>query len=239
MNLKPNLSKIFKENLDAVSNNIVSMGAPQKPKKEYAVVRYENDNEETTIPIVRWEGDVAVCLDANGSEIGVKPIRVVNKPFFEKHGGEAFGKTLQDIADHHKVDIEKLEKQLEKGIAIEGEHGKDKESARRIAMDHLWENPEYYSKLVASGLEEPIEEGLLGSLGNAAMGAVKGAVQGFSGKNQDQGQDPSQMDPEKYKKYKAESEKIRKDIDKMTQQLQKLRADKASLAKKYGVNPNA
>jgi hypothetical protein len=161
------------------------------------------------------------------------------KQIKEKRGGEAFGKTLQDIATHHKVDIKELEKQLEKGIGIEGEHGEDASMAKKVAMDHLWENPKYYTKLVSCGLEEPIEEGLLGSLGNAAVGAVKGAVAGATGNKPGQGQDPSQMDPNVYKKYQAENDKLAKQKDVLTKQLQKLNQDKAALAKKYNVNPNA
>jgi hypothetical protein len=160
----------------------------------------------------------------------------------EARGGEAFGKTLQDIANHHKVDIKDLEQELKKGIAIEGEHGEDAVKAKKIAMDHLWENPKYYSKLIGCGLEEPkeeIDEGLLGSLGQAAVGAVKGAANAIKGGNTAQGQDPSQMDPAEYKKYQSAVQKVNKTIEKLTQELQKSRKEKADLAKKYNVNPNA
>jgi hypothetical protein len=64
-------------------------------------------------------------------------------------GGKADGKTLQDIAAHHgdKTTYEKLEKQLAMGRKVEKEHAKDRDKAREIALDHLWEDPEYYTKL--------------------------------------------------------------------------------------------
>jgi hypothetical protein len=47
-------------------------------------------------------------------------------------------------------------KQLEIGIKVEKEHSSDKMIATRIALDHLAENPEYYTELVQSGLvDEP------------------------------------------------------------------------------------
>jgi copper(I)-binding protein len=70
-------------------------------------------------------------------------------------GGIADKKTLKDIAKKHDkkgyyhIDdmVSSLKKQLEKGIKVEMEHTKDKTKAREIAMDHLWEHPNYYDKL--------------------------------------------------------------------------------------------
>ena len=46
--------------------------------------------------------------------------------------------------------------ELAVGIAVESEHTEDKQSAEEIALDHLEENPKYYSELVKSGLaDEP------------------------------------------------------------------------------------
>lgn len=42
--------------------------------------------------------------------------------------------------------------QLKKGIKVEFEHTKDHNLAQEIAMDHLSEDPEYYSKLDKAGL---------------------------------------------------------------------------------------
>ncbi len=63
-------------------------------------------------------------------------------------GGLSDGKSLKDLAKKHKVDIEELKKQLEMGIDVEKkEHIKNKKSAEEIAMDHLFEDPKYYTKL--------------------------------------------------------------------------------------------
>ena len=43
-------------------------------------------------------------------------------------------------------------KELSIGVQVEMEHTNDEKIATEIAMDHLTEDPEYYSKLVAAGL---------------------------------------------------------------------------------------
>lgn len=76
-------------------------------------------------------------------------------------GGLSKGHTLMDLAKKHSKDkktkiqsperIEKmfnhLEHQLTKGIKIEMEHTDSKKIAKEIAMDHLFEDPNYYNKL--------------------------------------------------------------------------------------------
>lgn len=62
-------------------------------------------------------------------------------------GGVADNKSLSDIAKKHKVDVKVLTKQFEKGVKVEMEHTEDKEKAKEIAMDHIFEDPNYYTKL--------------------------------------------------------------------------------------------
>lgn len=58
-------------------------------------------------------------------------------------------KTLspEAIAKKHNVHIDHINKQLDMGIAIEKEHSSSHKVAREIALDHLKELPDYYSKL--------------------------------------------------------------------------------------------
>jgi hypothetical protein len=64
-------------------------------------------------------------------------------------GGLAKGMDLTDVANHHKVDIDELMKEFELGIKTEMEHTSDKKVAEEIALDHLFEDPKYYTKLTA------------------------------------------------------------------------------------------
>jgi hypothetical protein len=59
----------------------------------------------------------------------------------------------QQIADKHGVSLEKINKQIEMGTKKEAkEHGEKK--AHEIAMEHVFENPEYYTKLSKAGIED-------------------------------------------------------------------------------------
>lgn len=62
--------------------------------------------------------------------------------------GLSQGMTLEDIARKHKVDPLLIQKELIKGIEVEKEHTSSEEEARKIAMDHLVETPDYYSRLL-------------------------------------------------------------------------------------------
>jgi hypothetical protein len=64
------------------------------------------------------------------------------------------GMSLQDIASKHKVDLNTIKQELKKGVKVEMEHTSDLKKAARITMDHLVEDPKYYSKLATLGLEE-------------------------------------------------------------------------------------
>lgn len=59
---------------------------------------------------------------------------------------------MEDIATLHNVDLKELKKELLMGIEVEKEHTPSEETASQIAMDHLTEDPRYYSKLKKIGL---------------------------------------------------------------------------------------
>lgn len=60
-------------------------------------------------------------------------------------GGKADDMSVEDLADKHNVDVKDIEKEIEVGVRIEMEHTDDKEIAREIAMDHIFEFPDYYT----------------------------------------------------------------------------------------------
>jgi hypothetical protein len=77
---------------------------------------------------------------------------------YEEHipGGRASGMTLAQIAASHGVDIKDIQRQLAVGIEVEMEHTDSREKAEEIAMDHVSEEPQYYTKLIRDGLvDEP------------------------------------------------------------------------------------
>ena len=55
--------------------------------------------------------------------------------------------TVDAIASKHNVDVKSIEQQLKLGIKVEKEHTSDEAVAREIALDHLMELPDYYTRL--------------------------------------------------------------------------------------------
>jgi hypothetical protein len=74
-----------------------------------------------------------------------------------KSGEMTPDKVYQKASVHKKwYHMEDFEKELSAGIEVEMEHTNDPERAKRIALDHLSEDPEYYEKLAKAGLvDEP------------------------------------------------------------------------------------
>ena len=62
-------------------------------------------------------------------------------PQFKTH------KTVEQIAKKHRLDVSFIQKQLDMGEPIEHEHTKDHDLARDIALQHLDEIPDYYTRL--------------------------------------------------------------------------------------------
>jgi hypothetical protein len=67
-------------------------------------------------------------------------------PFNEMHEIKSH-KTVEQIAKKHRLEVSFVKKQLEMGIPIEHEHTKDKDLATDIALQHLDEIPDYYTRL--------------------------------------------------------------------------------------------
>ena len=56
-------------------------------------------------------------------------------------------KTVEQIAKKHRLDVSFIQRQLDMGEPIEHEHTKDHELAMDIALQHLDEIPDYYTRL--------------------------------------------------------------------------------------------
>ncbi len=64
--------------------------------------------------------------------------------------------SISKIAKKHGVLVSVIQDQLKMGIKVEKEHTTDKEEARKIALQHLAEKPDYYTKL--KKVEKPQNE---------------------------------------------------------------------------------
>jgi hypothetical protein len=67
-------------------------------------------------------------------------------------GGLAKGLSLSDIAKKHNVSDSEITNEFKKGYKVEREHTTDSDVAKEIALDHLFEDPKYYTNL--SSIEE-------------------------------------------------------------------------------------
>lgn len=66
----------------------------------------------------------------------------------------------EEIAKKHKLPMDTINSQLEMGIKIESEHTGSKAMARMIALQHLEELPDYYSRLKKVETKKtPVKEG--------------------------------------------------------------------------------
>ena len=82
-------------------------------------------------------------------------------------GGKADNMTLLDIAKkfnkkgYYDMDdmLKSLKKELHLGMKVELEHSKSRAMAKEIAMDHLSENPSYYTKLKKADIDEDCWKG--------------------------------------------------------------------------------
>lgn len=72
-------------------------------------------------------------------------------------GGKADTLDLQGVANLHGIEVTPdLEVEFEIGQKVEREHTSSPEEAREIALDHLAENPKYYTDLINAGIvDEP------------------------------------------------------------------------------------
>jgi hypothetical protein len=66
---------------------------------------------------------------------------------YEPEGTMIRESIIEKLAKKHGVSEDQIEKQLEMGMEVEKEHTDNPKEARKIALDHLKEKPDYYTKL--------------------------------------------------------------------------------------------
>lgn len=71
-------------------------------------------------------------------------------------GGLADKMSAEDIAKKHGVEVNHIKSQIKMGLKVEMEHTNDPRKALEIAMDHMVESPDYYTKL--KEMEESFED---------------------------------------------------------------------------------
>jgi hypothetical protein len=165
-------NEIEKGDMDSVMN-IAKTYKKTNPKKLVQVIK----SGDYKRPLILKFGDRYHLVAGNtrlctAAAMGVNPkvfigtIDNINETEKLK-GGLSDKKTLEDIAKKHDSKgyydtvnmVQSLKKQLDMGIEIEMEHTNNENVAIEIALDHLWENPKYYSKLKKSNIDEDCWKG--------------------------------------------------------------------------------
>ena len=133
-----------------------------------------NENASGYIPTAREKNDprysMALTVDIKPGQVGKEANKLALKT--NKQGkpallmktanmiGEALDKpemTVPELAKKHRVSVDKIKKQLAKGIRVEKEHTTSDATAREIALDHLAEFPDYYDRLEKAETREGLE----------------------------------------------------------------------------------
>jgi hypothetical protein len=166
-------NEIEKGDIEAV-NDIAKMYNKTNPNKLIKAIKSGDYHR----PLILKMGDRYILIAGNtrlctAAAMGVNPkvfIGEIGEDINESEllkGGNADNKSLIQIAKKHDAKnyyhiddmVKSLKKQVEMGLPIEMEHTDDKDKAREIVMDHLWENPSYYTKLKKSDIEEDCWKG--------------------------------------------------------------------------------
>jgi hypothetical protein len=161
-------NEIEKGDIEAV-NDIAKMYNKTNPKKLIKAIKSGDYHR----PLILKMGERYILIAGNtrlctAAAMGVNPkvfIGEIGEEINESNllkGGNSDNKTLIQLAKRHDAKgyyhidnmVQSLRKELEMGVKIELEHTDNEDMAKEIAMDHLWENPSYYSKLKKSEIEE-------------------------------------------------------------------------------------
>lgn len=147
-NLTPNVraTGIGKEYDTRGQGTVFPMGGLQDPAFRMGI---GENLDEPTIPVTGYGG-------GTNKEPMVEPGMTYGKPLLgpknnktkKKNTNMTEEKNPESIAKKHKVSIDQINKELKIGTKIEHEHTKDDHRARKIALDHLDEFPDYYTRLV-------------------------------------------------------------------------------------------
>jgi hypothetical protein len=133
--------------LDAIKNNYDGVIVENVLETDY-------ENIKTTDYITFSPTQIKLADGTNTKFDATNPdIRYAKGGLTNKNGHLAENMSLSDIATMHDTSIEKLEKQVKKGLKVEREHTSNPEEQLKIVKDHLYENHKYYSILEKVGLE--------------------------------------------------------------------------------------
>lgn len=87
-------------------------------------------------------------------------------------GGKGDNETVKNLAKKHGVPLKHIQNQLKMGLKVEMEHTNNPKKAKEISIDHISENPNYYTKLKSVGLADELDESKTGDFYYIAGNAI-------------------------------------------------------------------
>lgn len=142
-----------------IQEGIIKADLKKMITKISGAIGYKHDPKMRQELLAAFEEDIINIMNKHGYVAEGE-----DSEFFK--GGVANGMSAEDLADHHDISIEAIEKALAKGQNVELEHTDDASKAYEIAKDHIYEDPKYYDKLERVEEAEDHEVGM-------AMGQLK------------------------------------------------------------------
>lgn len=151
----------FRKRLEGLRQEIADTFEKKRQREEKE--RQEKETQEKSTPPRRSSSELPSFLNKKpnlkeelslvdkilAEMIGDKPGFNIKKP-----------KSLEDICKKHKVSASVLKKELKKGIKVEMEHTTDNGEAEMIALHHLDEIPDYYTRLLKMEKNSQMNENL-------------------------------------------------------------------------------
>ena len=121
-----------------------TLAAPAGPKITKLKPRGPRRGEATASQVQGWRGSDRTNTNRRGQS--APQAKALTKEEFVDEELKSH-KSVESIAKKHRMDPSDIQKQLEMGIKIEHEHVTDKDTATDIALQHLDEIPDYYTRL--------------------------------------------------------------------------------------------
>lgn len=157
---KEQLRRIIKEELEAVLGEKKKKKSKGKKDACYHKVRSRYD----VWPSAYASGALVKCRKVGAKNWGNSKKEGLEEEFIpggesSKYGQVSVDEMIEGIAEEHGVSTDQIRSQFEMGVEEEMEHAEEELIAQEIALDHLVEDPEYYTKLGQANLEEANKAG--------------------------------------------------------------------------------
>ncbi len=121
---------------------------------EADIVKAEGDADEADMDLAdaELEGDDEAATEAKSDKVEAEDDKAEAKDDKD---------TAEDKAEAGEAEVEakEMDEELEAGIKVEMEHTEDEDEAKKIAQDHLDEDPEYYTNLENDSKEDLDKDG--------------------------------------------------------------------------------